>query len=56
MCQRMVVGVLARVPITGRVSGDCDRGKPTVVAEPEGEVARVFGGLAEQVVRMIQEG
>lgn len=49
MARRMEVEVLARVPIVGRVSEDCDAGKPTVVADPDGEVARVFGDLAVKV-------
>ena len=53
MTKRMGVEVLARVPITGRLSADCDAGKPTVVAEPEGETAKVFGELAGRVEGMV---
>lgn len=54
MARRMGVEVLARVPIQGRVSGDCDAGKPTVVAEPEGETAKIFGDLAGKVEEMVK--
>ena len=49
MCEERGISMLAEIPLHGRICEDADRGKPTVVAEPEGERARVFMDLAETV-------
>jgi ATP-binding protein involved in chromosome partitioning len=46
MCERQELRMLAEIPLHPRICEDADRGKPTVVAEPEGERAKVFTDLA----------
>ncbi|MCJ1441941.1 MAG: hypothetical protein MMC23_002433 [Stictis urceolatum] len=52
-CEDMGVELLADVPLDARVCEDADRGRPTVVSEPEGERARVFLELVGRVGEMV---
>jgi ATP-binding protein involved in chromosome partitioning len=49
MCERYDLRLLGEIPLHPRICEDADRGKPTVVAEPEGERARAFGDIAKTV-------
>ncbi|PNH53112.1 hypothetical protein VD0003_g4293 [Verticillium dahliae] len=49
MCRDHAIEFLADVPLHPAIGDDADRGKPTVVAEPTSERARVFVKMAEDV-------
>jgi len=48
-CKQYGIGFLGDVPLHASICDDADRGKPTVVAEPESERAMVFMGIAQEV-------
>lgn len=48
-CEKHGIELLGDVPLHASISADADRGKPTVVAEPESERAKAFMGIAEKV-------
>lgn len=52
-CDEMGIEMLGDVPLHARVCDDADRGKPTVVAEPESERAASFKGIAERVAERV---
>jgi ATP-binding protein involved in chromosome partitioning len=43
MCERESLRLLGEIPLHPSICEDADRGKPTVVAEPEGDRAKLFG-------------
>jgi ATP-binding protein involved in chromosome partitioning len=53
MCQKYELNLLGEIPLHASICEDADRGKPTVVAEPEGVRAKMFGGIAEEVGRLV---
>jgi ATP-binding protein involved in chromosome partitioning len=53
MCKKYDLKLLGEIPLHPRICEDADRGKPTVVAEPEGERAQVFGDIASTVGGLI---
>jgi len=53
MCGKYDLNMLGEIPLHASISDDADRGKPTVVAEPEGERAMAFGKIAQQVEGLI---
>ncbi|KAL5114521.1 hypothetical protein ACEQ8H_007611 [Pleosporales sp. CAS-2024a] len=53
MCDKYHLHVLAELPLHGGMSDDADEGKPAVVAQPDGQHARIFGNMADDVARMI---
>lgn len=53
MCERYDMKILGEIPLHAGISEDADRGKPTVVADPEGDRALVFGKIANEVERLI---
>ena len=52
-CEEHGVPFLGDVPLHASICDDADRGKPTVVAEPESDRAKAFMGIAEEVARKI---
>jgi ATP-binding protein involved in chromosome partitioning len=48
-CEAHGIPFLGDVPLHASICDDADRGKPTVVAEPESERAQAFMGIAESV-------
>ena len=52
-CKEEGIDLLGDVPLDARVCEDADRGKPTVVAEPESKRAEAFMGIAENIARKI---
>ena len=46
-CEEMDIKLLADIPLHARICEDADKGKPTVVAEPESVRAKAFRDLAE---------
>jgi ATP-binding protein involved in chromosome partitioning len=49
MCGKYDLKMLGEIPLHARISDDADRGKPTVVAQPDGEEALMFGKIAQVV-------
>lgn len=52
-CEKDGVQLLGDIPLDGRVCEDADRGRPTVVAEPESERGRAFMGIAERILERV---
>lgn len=48
-CEEHGIHFLGDIPLHPSICDDADRGKPTVVAEPESDRARVFMKIAEEV-------
>ena len=53
-CDKHDIEFLGDIPLHARICDDADRGKPTVVSEPESERARMFMQLAERVGKKIE--
>lgn len=53
MCSKYDLKMLGEIPLHGRISDDADKGKPTVVAQPDGEHAQIFAKIAEDVEGMV---
>lgn len=53
MCKRYDLNLLGEIPLHASICEDADRGKPTVVAEPLGERAKLFGAIADEVATLI---
>jgi ATP-binding protein involved in chromosome partitioning len=53
MCGKYDLKMLGEIPLHASISEDADRGKPTVVAEPEGDRAMAFGKIAQEVGGLI---
>jgi ATP-binding protein involved in chromosome partitioning len=52
-CEEHGIDFLGDIPLHASICDDADRGKPTVVSEPESERAKVFMEIAERVRRKI---
>ncbi|KAL8925306.1 MAG: hypothetical protein Q9208_003596 [Pyrenodesmia sp. 3 TL-2023] len=52
-CEKHNVPFLGDIPLHASICDDADKGKPTVVAEPESARAKVFTAIAEQVANRI---
>ena len=48
-CAKHGLDLLGDIPLHGSICLDADRGRPTVVAEPESERAKIFMGIAENL-------
>lgn len=53
-CREHGIEFLGDIPLHASICDDADRGKPTVVAEPESERAKAFITIAEQVAKKIE--
>ena len=53
MCEKYELNLLGEIPLHASICEDADRGKPTVVADPGGEKAKVFNSIAEEVGRLV---
>lgn len=49
MCADFAVPFLGRLPLTMAIREQADSGKPTVVAQPDGEIAAIYQTIARQV-------
>lgn len=49
MCGKYDLKMLGEIPLHARISDDADKGKPTVVAEPDGDRAATFLDIAREV-------
>lgn len=52
-CQEHEIDFLGDVPLHKSICDDTDRGKPTIVSEPDSERAIAFMDIAEQVGKRI---
>ena len=48
-CEEYGINFLGDIPLHASICDDADRGKPTVVSEPESDRARAFMGIAQHV-------
>jgi len=48
-CEEYGIGFLGDIPLHASICEDADRGKPTVVAEPDSNRAKAFMAVAHQV-------
>jgi ATP-binding protein involved in chromosome partitioning len=48
-CQKHGIDFLGDIPLHAKICDDADRGKPTVVSEPESDRARAFMTIAQEV-------
>lgn len=55
-CQEHDIEVIGDIPLHASICNDADRGKPTVVSEPQGERAKAFLDIAENIGRKIGLG
>lgn len=55
MSQDFGVTLLGQLPLTLSIRQATDKGKPTVVAEPEGEITQIYTAIARQVAAKISE-
>jgi ATP-binding protein involved in chromosome partitioning len=53
MCDKYDLKMLGEIPLHANISEDADAGKPTVVAEPEGERAATFSKIAQEIEGLI---
>ena len=49
VCEERDIEFLGDIPLHASICEDADRGKPTVVAEPNSERAKAFVGVAKRV-------
>lgn len=56
MCGKQGLRLLGEIPLHPQICEDADSGKPTVVAEPDGDRAKIFGGIANEVGGLIGLG
>ncbi|KAH7119655.1 cytosolic Fe-S cluster assembling factor NBP35 [Dendryphion nanum] len=49
MCHKYNLKLLGEIPLHPQICEDADRGKPTVVAEPDSERAKIFANIAASV-------
>lgn len=49
MCGKYDLKMLGEIPLHTSISDDADKGKPTVVAEPDGDRAKAFLDIAREV-------
>lgn len=55
MAEKFDVKVLGSLPLDLRIRQDADQGRPTVVADPEGELAKNYKAIARRVAVAIAE-
>lgn len=55
MCAEYGVDFLGGLPLTMAIREQADSGKPTVVADPDGEVARIYKTIARKVAIKVAE-
>lgn len=53
-CGSRGIELLGDIPLDARICDDADRGKPTVVAEPESARGEAFFGIARNIARKIE--
>lgn len=53
-CANHDITFLGDIPLHARICDDADRGKPTVVAEPDSERGQAFVDIADRIGRDIE--
>jgi ATP-binding protein involved in chromosome partitioning len=53
-CTKLGIDLLGDIPLHRSICDDADRGKPTVVSEPDSDRTRTFTRIAEAVAEKIQ--
>jgi ATP-binding protein involved in chromosome partitioning len=53
VCQDHDIGFLGDIPLHASICDDADRGKPTVVSEPDSERAKSFIAISQRVGEMV---
>lgn len=53
-CASHNIELLGDIPLDAQICDDADRGKPTVVAEPESTRSKAFVGIAERIAKLIE--
>lgn len=53
MCNKYELNMLGEIPLDGSVGANADRGKPTVVSQPDGERAMTFARMTQQLEGLI---
>lgn len=54
MCEEHMIEFLGDVPLSPNIGDDGEKGKPTVVSEPESDRASVFLDIARAICRKIR--
>lgn len=52
-CAKHGIDLLGDIPLHASICDDADRGKPTVVGQPDGTRAKAFVRIAEEVGRRV---
>ena len=52
-CAKHGLNLLGDIPLHSNICSDADRGKPTVVAEPESERAKIFMNIANSLAETL---
>ncbi len=52
-CAQHDIRLLGKLPLDPRICNDADRGKPTVVAEPDSERAAAFQSIAKDLGSLV---
>jgi ATP-binding protein involved in chromosome partitioning len=52
-CKTHGIDLLGDIPLHESICEDADRGRPTVIAEPESERARAFAEVAEKIATAV---
>jgi ATP-binding protein involved in chromosome partitioning len=52
--ERLATGLLGQVPLLPGIREGGDRGQPVVVADPQGEAAKIFRGMAEKLLEQLE--
>ena len=55
MCQEYGVDFLGALPLTMSIRQQADSGKPTVVADPDGQIARIYKQIARKLAVKVAE-
>ncbi len=55
MCRDFGVDFLGALPLTMSIREQADSGRPTVVADPDGQVAQIYRGIARKVAVKVAE-
>lgn len=53
-CKELGIDLLGDIPLHPSICDDADRGKPTVVAEPDSARAKAFSDLADGLRKQLQ--
>ncbi|CCU74364.1 unnamed protein product [Blumeria hordei] len=52
-CENSNIELLGEIPLHANICDDADRGKPTVIAEPDSVRAKIFVNIAEKIATLV---